>query len=108
MEITCASRGRVDVVLSSCCGAASNNPHAVVTVRGSCSARSVGKTGVARRYAQNGRLSLRCLGCAIDNGGRRSARIGNSALGRFPSLALLTVVGLGDLLLSKQLFNSWL
>jgi hypothetical protein len=47
-------------------------------------------------------------GCAISSGGCRSARIGDSAVGRFLSLALLAVVGLGGLLLSKQLFNPWL
>ena len=35
-------------------------------------------------------------------------RGGDYAMGRFLSLAFRTVVGLGGLLLGKQLFNSWL
>jgi hypothetical protein len=68
---------------------------------GSRGARSVGTTGVGRRHAQNGHLSLRSIGCAIGNGGCRSARIGDSAVGDFLSLALLAIVGLGDLLLRE-------
>jgi hypothetical protein len=36
------------------------------------------------------------------------AREAGLGVGRFLSLALLAVVGLGGLLLSKQLFNPWL
>jgi hypothetical protein len=43
----------------------------------------VGTTGFGRRYAQNGRLSLRSIRCAIGNGGCRSARIGDSAVATF-------------------------
>ena len=46
--------------------------------------------------------------CATGNSRCRFARIGDYAVGRFLSLAFLTVVGLGGLLLGKQLFNSWL
>ena len=55
-----------------------------------------------------GTLSFGHAGCAIGNGDFRSARMGDSAVGGFLSLALLAVVGLGGLLLRKLLFNRWL
>src|SRR5260370_30515819 len=97
-----------DVSSSSRRRVAADNPRAVVTVCGSCGADSVGTTHVGARYAKNWHPSFCRAGCAISYGGCRSARIGDSAVGRFLSLALLAVVGLGGLLLSKQLFNRWL
>jgi Ion channel len=72
-----------DVRSSSCRGVASNYPHAVVTVCGSCGARNVGATGFGRRYARNWHPSFCRAGSAISNGGCRSARIGDSAVGTF-------------------------
>src|SRR6202034_825609 len=86
------SDGRANAVSSSCRGVASNHPHAVDTVCGSRGSRNVGTTECGRRYAQNGRLLLRSIDCAIGNGGCRSARIADSAVGDFLSLALLGVL----------------
>jgi len=92
---------RADVYSSICRGVVPDHPHAVVTVCGSRGAHRLGTTGVGRRYPRNGRPSFHCVSCAIDDGGCRSTRIGDSAVGRLLSLALLAVVGFGDLLLRE-------
>ena len=89
-------------------GVASDKPHAVVTIGRNHRARRLGTTCIGARYPRNERPSLRRVGCAIDDGGCRSTRVGDSAVGRLLSMVLLTVVGLGDLLLGKQLFDPWL
>jgi len=63
------------------------------------------RRALAGDTARNERPSFRRVGFAIDDGGCRSTRIGDSAVGRILSLALLAVVGLGDLFLGEQLFD---
>ena len=84
----CSSMGR---------GVASHNSHAVVAVCRSRDTHRLGTTCVGGTIAANKRCSFYRAGCAIHSSSSWAPWSGDSALGFLLSLALLTVVGLGNL-----------
>src|SRR5260370_38588693 len=82
-----------DVSSSSRRRVAAYNPHAVVTVCGSCGAHSVGTTRVGARYAKNWHPSFCRAGCAISNGGFGSAPLWDSAFSQIFLLWFVSALG---------------
>ena len=80
----------------------------MVAVCGNRRASRLDKARCGTQYSRNGPSARISPGREIHNSGCHSARIGDSAVDELLSVGLFADMGLSNLLLGMQLFDSWL
>lgn len=89
-------------------GPSASDPHIMAAVRRHRRTHSLGTRCCGRQHSQTWAVSHRRAGRALDSSYSRSARTGDSLVGKLLSLVLSPVVGVCLLLFGKQLRDGWL